>query len=1386
MSLEDAIRLYPHTRRFEVLRVLGTGGMGVVYEAIDRDRKTRIALKTLRSLDAEALLRFKREFRALQDIQHPNLVSLGELIEDDGQLFFTMELLDGVDFIEYVRPRARAESFSPPGPSNDETLARNGARSDQPPPLPVGAARSAQEQLGATVRPPSPGTPAFALLADPTLQVPAPDKPAFALLADPTLQMPAPDKLAFALPADPTLQVPAPGKPASAPPQRATVRPPMDQLNSPPPPRPTIRPGIDASPDLTDPTARDRRAPWNWMVQNGQSFDEVKLRAAFAQLARGIQALHLAQKVHRDIKPSNVLVTEQGRVVLLDFGLIADVEQGEIDASVVVGTAHFMAPEQAAAKDVGPEADWYSMGAMMYLALTGYYPFQLAPDVVLDFKQCVEPTPPGLLVDDLPGDLEALCIDLLRIDPKARPTGAEVLRRLHAEEHGADDTPLSSYASAFIGRWNELETLDQALVDVREGTTVAMLIEGESGMGKSALVRRFLEQFAGAALVLSGRCYERESVPYKAIDEIIDALSQHLGRLPREQAEELLPPSAALLTNIFPVLKKVAAVADMAYDSSEAKDPLEVRSQVFAALREIFRRIGAKRPLVLAIDDLQWADADGLALLADVMRPPDAPPLLLVATLRSDIESSRIQRSPRRAFGCTVRLIQLGRLPEEDARQLAKMLVRAASRRPPSSKEGNAEGAPPMSRVRIDLDALVREAAGHPLFIDALVRHRLTQTGDAAPVRLDDALWARIQRLEPPARRLLELIAVAGGPVPQSIASHAVAADFDELTRLLATLRVGNLVRTSGAGQEDVIETFHDRIRETVVNRLAEATQRAWHGRLALTLEAAGSTELERLAVHWESAGDLERAAGYALRAADQAATALAFDRAAKLYRMTLDLSPSDADSTWIVLTRLGDALGNAGRGAEAADAYLSASAIAPAGEALELKRRTAEAFLRSGYFDDGMACLNDVLTEIGMEVPETPSAALTALIFRRTELRFRGLGFDERAIDQIPESKLIQIDICWSAALGLGMVDHIRGAYFQARNLLLSLKAGEPYRIARALALELPLTGAIGGPARARLAELREVARVAAERSGHPHAIALLPTFTGMALFFEGRFREALDALDRGESILRERCANVSWERDSALAFAVFCLWFLGDLRRLSRRVPIHLREADERGDRYLAAHLRSGFSNTFWLLRDDPTEALHQTDDAIQNWSQAGFHLQHFYDMLARAHIDLYRGNEEAAHRYVTARWGDLDASLHLRVQLVRIVAIHLRARTALAAAQVSPEQGTLLDLALKDARELEREEMPWAAPLAALVRAEVASSRGDTDKAQMFLGKAIPAFREADMELFAVMAQRGYGKSLGGDAGEAMVVEADRWMQERGVVRPDRLAAVLTPGF
>ena len=247
--VSDRVDAPPETSRFQIVRRLGAGGMGVVYEALDRLRGTRVALKTLRRLSPEALLRFKNEFRALQDLQHPNLVRLGELIADGNQWFFTMELRRGRGLPrprERAGPGPRARDLAHPRRGRGGCRGRRGRRGRRRPRL----GRTAGERtLGA---------------------------------------------------------------------------------------------------DAAGGGARLRRgAP----------------APALAQLAHGLAALHAAGKVHRDIKPSNILVTPEGRVVLLDFGVIADVRRGT--DGHVVGTPLYMAPEQAACarsgrRPTGTPSGWCS------------------------------------------------------------------------------------------------------------------------------------------------------------------------------------------------------------------------------------------------------------------------------------------------------------------------------------------------------------------------------------------------------------------------------------------------------------------------------------------------------------------------------------------------------------------------------------------------------------------------------------------------------------------------------------------------------------------------------------------------------------------------------------------------------------------------------------------------------------------------------------------------------------------------------------------------------------------------------------------------------------------------------------------------------------------
>jgi serine/threonine protein kinase len=356
------------TDRFEIRRRLGSGTFGVFYEAFDRKNRVSIALKTLRGTDAEALFRLKREFRALAGLSHPNLVELHELLAEGNQWFFTMELIQGPNFLEFVR-----EVLPPPGTAASE-----------------------------------------------------------------------------------------------------------DEPTQPIPPRVRV----------------DR------------------LRSALFQAAEGLAALHGARKLHRDVKPSNVLVHHGQRVVLLDFGMVADLDPAELAASRdLVGTPAYMSPEHASCAPLSEASDWYSLGVMLYEALAGRRPYSGNFAQMLARKARFAPPSPGEPSDGVPEDLAKLCLDLLQPDPRRRPGARAILGLLRGRLPAARPAEIAALPAPFVGRRAELAALGRAFEDSIERTVVALL-HGSSGIGKSTLVRKFLESTAArGAVTLLGRCYERESVP---------------------------------------------------------------------------------------------------------------------------------------------------------------------------------------------------------------------------------------------------------------------------------------------------------------------------------------------------------------------------------------------------------------------------------------------------------------------------------------------------------------------------------------------------------------------------------------------------------------------------------------------------------------------------------------------------------------------------------------------------------------------------------------------------------------------------------------------------------------------------------------------------------
>jgi serine/threonine protein kinase len=220
-------------------------------------------------------------------------------------------------------------------------------------------------------------------------------------------------------------------------------------------------------------------------------------------------ALHAAHKVHRDIKPSNVLVTDQGRVVVLDFGVVLDStpEPSEVETRLV-GTIAYMSPEQAARGSIGSESDWYSVGVVLFEALTQRLPFEGTSSDVLQQKQAVRPPRVRDFEPTVSPELDELCDRLLETKPSDRPLGPQILSVLEGPAPAFTASAPGSQRNLFVGRSQELARLNQALASARAGHATLVHVEGQSGSGKTAMLRDFSlrAKSVPGTLVLQARC----------------------------------------------------------------------------------------------------------------------------------------------------------------------------------------------------------------------------------------------------------------------------------------------------------------------------------------------------------------------------------------------------------------------------------------------------------------------------------------------------------------------------------------------------------------------------------------------------------------------------------------------------------------------------------------------------------------------------------------------------------------------------------------------------------------------------------------------------------------------------------------------------------------
>lgn len=1107
-----------------------------------------------------------------------------------------------------------------------------------------------------------------------------------------------------------------------------------------------------------------------------RSADPAKIRATFRQLAAALGALHAAQKVHCDLKPNNVLVDPDGRLVLLDFGLITALDSRLARESVVgsiVGTFAYMSPEQAFGAQISPASDWYSFGVLLYEVLTGRSPFEDATRVELLDRGRVKVSNPQRFAPECPSDLADLAIALLAAQPSARPAASEVLERLRAETDAPDHTPAALPPRvAFVGRQAELSALRGAFAAMQQGGLVAVCVEGPSGIGKTELMQDFLAEIAESdALLLRSRCYPHELVPFGALDGAIDELSRFLVSQPDARLEALWPRETLALCTVFPVLGRVPNPTHRPLASADAA-PHELRRQGFLALRELLGRIADRRPVVVWIDDLQWADDDSAPLLRELLKPPQAPAILWLFSYRAEDhrEDSPVLAALDDVLALVPearrRRIDLGPLSEGECRELAAELSGAGGVAPDA------------------IAAICRDSGGSPFLVDELLRSRRSNLGGEADweINVSEIVGERLQSLPSDARSLIETIAVVGGPLDRITALEAAGIEsFDP--DLIASLERARVIRTS-AVVRGALEIYHDRIRETLDERLVPEVRRERHRGIARVLESRGSQDAYALFTHHRGAEAADRAAFWAVRAGAQAAAHLAFDQAAHLYRSALELDRTAIDER-SALVRLAEALANAGRGNESAQRFEEAAALVPEpierAIAVKLRCHAAEQYLVSGYIDEGVRVLRPLLAGIGIAYPASSGRALLATIGQLPRLAWRYWRHEEGAAARLDEPFGLVNDACHTAAKGLVVVDPGRGAYFAVRSLTAALRSGDPLRIGRALCVVGAAVVPLGGsPAQWARGMLRWASRIATE-SGDPYLLGMVEISQAQEHFVDGRWEQMLQGCNHGTEILLAHCNGVRWECDVGNMGALRALEELGRIPELQSRVGSLLEQAQELGDVYAEVTFR--LYDALWRIAlGDVASARRGAETAITLWGRETFQLQHLYEVRIQACCDLYEGDAVSAWQRIESSWDPLVASNLLRHPLLASDAHQLRAQAALALAPTA-RRTEMLTIARKSAHKLASLQRTDALAASQRIGAAIAYLNGQVAGAETLLSESRCGYEQAQMPLHAAYVRRRCGELLG-------IVEerdaADAAMSDRGIKEPERWLAVQAPGF
>jgi eukaryotic-like serine/threonine-protein kinase len=683
------------------------------------------------------------------------------------------------------------------------------------------------------------------------------------------------------------------------------------------------------------------------LLENAQSITEAGYAASpegkvdlLTQVLQALLYLHRRGIIHRDLKPSNVLVSA-GHARLVDFGL--SLKPGQLTgAGRAAGTLAYMAPEVLQGADASEVSDLYAAGMITFELFAGQHPFATADisQLLEDIFQSVPDTSQMMA----PESIRVLVQQLLAKSPRDRYLSAD---EVMADLFAAIDRPRPPETSAIresflqsaqlVGRDRELAQLSAALEGVASGQGHALLIGGEIGVGKS----RLLDELRTLALVrgfpvLRGRAVSRGGPSYRLWQGVIRWLC--LGT-------ELEPDEACILQALVP---DIAELIERPVQPPPAQEPQVIQNRLQTLIVDLFRRAlqNGDRwlPLVIVLEDLQWASSEDLSLLNRLAQVVGELPLLITASFRDD------QRPHLPDLLPNMESLRLTRLADESVAALSRAMLGAGGSRPEV------------------IDLLQRETEGNAYFLVEVARLLAEDAGGMDRVgttTLPEHVFAggirrvvqrRLGIVPPWAYCILQAAAVCGRELDLSVlAVIAPEVDLEHWLSICADAAVLDVGDTGRSGSR--WRFAHDRLRETLIEELAPDERRHLNAKVALAIETVHADDPQALArraralaEHWAEASHPERERHYAAIAGEQALQSGAYLESRTLLNRALALG-----------------------------AGTSATAV----EQAHIQRQLGQAYLGLGDLPEGRRALVEALRLLGCSLPRGKRRQLLALLWQ-------------------------------------------------------------------------------------------------------------------------------------------------------------------------------------------------------------------------------------------------------------------------------------------------------------------------------------------------------------------------------------------------------------------